>query len=713
MARLIPGQAPDIADLALLVGADTDDLPAAAPRPPAPPRPVPPPPPPAQNHNPPPPPPPQQPQPGDGHHPITSNPTLADGTDNVISDPSLGFAHVVSYSTDGTGNNPHDTIAGSAGTDEARLAPANFAAGTSDTPVDGPSARLISDVIMANDPNNSDPGGRSAFMYAFGQFVDHDIDLNNDQAPASDGSNVLHITVPNGDQFFTPGSTIDIVRGQVDPANGAAVNSITSYLDLSQVYGSDATTAASLRNADGTLITSDGGNLPIVNGMFMGGDVRATENPDLTSLDVLFVREHNYWVGQLHAADANLTGDQLYDMARSITTAEYQNIVYNEYLPSLLGPDAMTKYQGYDPTVTAHIFEEFSTAAYRFGHAIVSPDETKISNDGSVLAVADLIAAAFAPTSEFGANGGADALLRNLAQDFSQQDGVHITSDLLNLLDAGGDTGDLGAIDVERERDLGIATLNQTREALGMHAYTSFDQITSDPALAAKLAQIYGSVDNVDLFVGGLAENAAPGAMVGQTFQAIIALQFENLRDGDRLFYQNQGFTPDMMKQIENTTLSDLIVRDTDTTVMQADAFTATVRHASDVATSDATAPQLVIGIDADNAVIQGQTGVVNTLVAGAGANQVLIGNGTSDTFVFLGSGHRDTVVGFTPGADTIAFQQLSHEMDFRDLTITGSSNGSTLVQGGGNSILLVGVSAGQLSAHDFQFSQDATSLAA
>jgi peroxidase len=691
----VPGQTPDLADLALWLGTELAEPAAAAPPPAQHP--------PGPGNDPP-------PAPPTGHRPVTTNPGLADGADNVINDPALGFRGVVSYSLDGTGNNLAHVTVGATGTDEARIAPANFAAGTTDTPVDGPSARLISDVIMAGDPNLPDPGGRSAFMYAFGQFVDHDIDLNLSQTP--NASNTLSIVVPAGDPFFTPGTTIDITRGQVDPANGKAVNAITSFLDLSQVYGSDAATAASLRNADGTLITSAGGNLPVVQGMFQGGDVRAAENPDLTSLDVLFVREHNYRVGQLHAEDPSLTGDQLYDMARSITTAEYQNIVYKEYLPALLGPDALTRYKGYDPNVTAQIFEEFSTAAYRFGHAIVSPTETKIANDGTVLATADLIAAAFEPTSEFGANGGADALLRNLAQDFSQQEGVHITSDLLNLLDAGGDKGDLGAIDIERERDLGIATLNQTREALGLHAYTSFDQITSDPALAAKLQQLYGSVDKVDLFVGGLAENAAAGAMVGATFQAIIALQFDNLRDGDRLFYLNQHFTPSMMDQIENTTLSELIVRDTDTSVMQADAFTATIRHASDVASSNPSAPQLVIGIDADNAVIKGEAGVVDTLVAGAGANQTLVGKGSSDSFVFLGSGHHDSLVGFQPGTDKIVLEQQTTELYFRDVTIT-AAQGSALVQVGGNTLLLVGVSASSLSAHDFLFSPDNPALAA
>ncbi len=208
---------------------------------------------------------------------------------------------------------------------------------------------------------------------------------------------MLSITIPRDDPSLPPGSQINITRGQVDPANGNAVNSVTQYLDLSQVYGSDPTTAASLRNPDGTLQTSPGDYLPIVDGQYVGGDVRAAENPDLTSLDVLFVREHNYWVGQLHAEDPSLTGDQLYSMARAITTAEYQNIVYTEFLPSLLGPGTLTQYQGYNPNVSPQIFEEFSTAAYRFGHSIISPTETKIANDGTVLEQQDLIAASAEP----------------------------------------------------------------------------------------------------------------------------------------------------------------------------------------------------------------------------------------------------------------------------------------------------------------------------
>jgi hypothetical protein len=89
-------------------------------------------------------------------------------------------------------------------------------------------------------------------------------------------------------------------RSTRNPSTNTIINTTAGYLDLSQLYGSDAATAASLREADGTLKTSpDGTDLPIVNGVFVTGDPRVMENPELTATTILFMREHNFWVGIL------------------------------------------------------------------------------------------------------------------------------------------------------------------------------------------------------------------------------------------------------------------------------------------------------------------------------------------------------------------------------------------------------------------------------
>jgi peroxidase len=68
------------------------------------------------------------------------------------------------------------------GSPELALAPPNFAPGTQDGLVNAPNARTISNVIAggtgANGQNGeTDDPVASAWIYVFGQFVDHDIDL--------------------------------------------------------------------------------------------------------------------------------------------------------------------------------------------------------------------------------------------------------------------------------------------------------------------------------------------------------------------------------------------------------------------------------------------------------------------------------------------------------------------------------------------------------
>jgi peroxidase len=70
--------------------------------------------------------------------------------------------------------------------------------------------------------------------------------------------------------------------------------------------------------------------------------------------------------------------------------------------------------------------------------------------------------------------------------------------------------------------------------------------------------------------MGGLAEKHATGAIVGPTFQAIIADQFQALRAGDRFFWQNQGFDPQTAAMIGKTTLTNFIQRNTATPRLQA-----------------------------------------------------------------------------------------------------------------------------------------------
>jgi peroxidase len=605
------------------------------------------------------------------------------------------------------GNNLTDpSLDPAPGTRELQIAPPNYAPGTTNGLIDAPNPRTLSNAISGASSANGQNAGTadptaSAFLYAFGQFVDHDLDLE------SVGTTDISIPVPDGDPDDPNGTTIPLTRAITDPKTGTAINTVAGYLDLSQVYGSDPAQAASLRNANGTLKTSADNALPIVNGSFVSGDVRATENPELTVITTLFAREHNYWVGILATQNPTWTGGQLYNMAKAIATAEYQNIIYSEYLPALLGPTVMGKYTGYNPNVNPQVTQEFSTAAFRVGHSQVSDEQTGINNVGNVTFMQSLADSFGNTPTQTEANDGINSLLRNLSSDHSQAVDVYAVNGLRNLLADSPDQMDLIAIDIQRERDLGLGTLNQTREALGLPAYTSFRQLTSDPTVGANLQAQFGSIGNVDLFIGGLAENHAPGADVGQTFQSIIARQFEALRSGDRFFWQNEGFDSQTARTIAQTTLGDILERDASTPAEQQNVFIATERHSSADAATDPDAPQLVIGVDTDGATIAGGPGD-DTIVSGLGANQTLIGGGGNDVFQFNGRGHDATISDWN-GNDTMQFQPTETGAALTALLANSSVTvrdftGGCSVGFDGNTVRLAGTEATSLTMTNFLF---------
>jgi peroxidase len=515
---------------------------------------------------------------------------------NTVTSTSTSTASTVE-SIDGTGNNLVHTTWGSTNTDLLRIAAAAYSDGIS-TPAgaDRPDARAVSNAVMdqAADTDILNNRDLSAFVYAWGQFIDHDLDLT------PGGTTAFNIAVPVGDPSFDPTGTgtqiISLNRSITDAATGTSksnpaqqVNTITAYLDGSMIYGSDATRAAALRTFSGGLLKTSAGNLlpfnttglPNANDaqifpndeLFLAGDVRANENVELTALQTLFVREHNFQAGVLKAAHPTWTDEQLYQGARAIVIGEIQSITYNEFLPALLGNNALTPYRGYNSSVNVGITNEFSTAAYRFGHSAVGNDVEFLDNNGNDVAPDMSFAQVFFNPAVVEQTG-IDPILKYLASDNMQEIDTHIVDPLRNFLfGAPGDGGmDLASLNIQRGRDNGLASYNDTRKALGLAPAKTFADITSDPTVQAELKSVYGTVDKVDLWVGGLAENHVAGGSMGQTFTKIIADQFQRLRDGDRFFYLNQ-FHGSQLAAIQNTSLADIIARNTTTTNLQDNVF--------------------------------------------------------------------------------------------------------------------------------------------
>lgn len=81
------------------------------------------------------------------------------------------------------------------------------------------------------------------------------------------------------------------------------------------------------------------------------------------------------------------------------------------------------------------------------------------------------------------------------------------------------------------------------------------------------LEELYGDVNDVDAYVGGMAEDHVPQTNMGPLFYTSLKDQYQRIRDGDRLYYENTEnglFTSEQISDIKATGLRDIILRNTD-----------------------------------------------------------------------------------------------------------------------------------------------------
>lgn len=481
-------------------------------------------------------------------------------------------------SIDGSGNNPIDPRRGAANTPLRRLARVAYADGVS-APAGAhlKSPREISNIVVTQPHLLPNSKGTSDYLWQWGQFVDHDLDLT----PSIEPIERLDIPVPKGDPYFDPKGTgtktIELDRSLYEMIGGVRqqINVNTSYIDGSQVYGSDEARAQELRALDGSgrLKTSEGNLLPFnVNrfanvpsnapNFFLAGDLRPNEQVCLTVMHTLWVREHNYWAGVIKQQDPSLDDNGIYLRARAMVGAELQIITYREFLPLLLGPNAIPPYSGYHPEVDPSVETAFSSAAFRVGHTLLSPVLRRL--DARNRSIGDVaLADAFFDVSKV-TGPGIEPYLRGLSQQIDQEVDSYVVDGLRNFLFGPPGAGgfDLPALNIQRAREHGIPRYNKVRLAYDLKAKRSFAAISSKPEIQARLAAAYESVEDVDLWIGCLAEDHHQDAMVGETIYTIVRDQFLRARDGDRFWYQSY-LPPSLVAQLEAQPLSTIIRRNT------------------------------------------------------------------------------------------------------------------------------------------------------
>lgn len=525
---------------------------------------------------------------------------------------SLGF---MSYAQEnrtvtGEGNNQIQTDLGATGSALHSYCTNGFSDFIAEpSGVERGNAREISNLLFEQEVSINDYQGLSDFVWGFGQFIDHDITLVHDFSPASHPDEAMFIQVPFNDEYFSPNSFIPMMRSEELEGSGTSIdnprryaNEITSFVDGSAVYGSDLLTANWLRTFEnGKLKVSDGNLLPWntttsnfnspvdnaapnmddplqqSNKIYVAGDVRANENPILASFHTLFVREHNRICDELNEKHPEWNDEQLYQYARKLNGGMIQNILFNEWLPTLgiMLPD----YVGYQAQVDPSIYNVFSAAAFRMGHTLINSNLIRMNNEGEELPSGhiSLKDAYFNPLA-INLAGGVEPYIKGMATQVQQNFDCKIISDLRNFLFGSPQNGglDLAAININRGRDRGLPDYNTIREDFGLPRVNSFVEICSDPEIVLLLEEIYSNVNNIDPWVGMLAEDHMDGTIFGQLVREILRQQFRNLRDGDRFYFENDEYIlEEDLELIRSTRMVDIIKRNTNIDLMQENVFLA------------------------------------------------------------------------------------------------------------------------------------------
>jgi len=450
---------------------------------------------------------------------------------------------------------------------------------------------------------------------SFGQFLAHDITsaaISTDPSGSiincgcnSNNPSCMSVQMPSNENIMRM-SCMQFTRSSAAFASfdcrlghREQLNLLTPYIDLSQVYGPNAARTRDLRaNQRGQMLSSVGPNgqmyLPTAQDgacrntdstvkCFAAGEGRTNENLGLTSLQTLFLREHNRIAAELSTRNPSWSDDKTFNEARKIVIAIAQHIVYNEYVPTIVGFNnagmfdliplaTKSYYSGYDPSVNPSLAGEFATAAYRFGHTLMRTKLDRVDNAGNAKGTVNLGDIIFRPVEAFNAQaGGLDSILLGLTNEPTSKYDTNFADALQNhlfevqLSDGTAIAIDLAATNINRGRDHGIATYNTMREKCGLKKATSFADLADSvpPKNIQSLSMVYDDVNDIDLYVGGLSETPVSGGLVGPVFACIISNQFKDLKKGDRFYYENgpsaTAFTLDQLSEIKKNSLAKLI----------------------------------------------------------------------------------------------------------------------------------------------------------
>ncbi|XP_063305234.1 dual oxidase 1-like [Pelobates fuscus] len=509
---------------------------------------------------------------------------------------------------DGWYNNLAHHCRGSAGTSLQRLLPAAYSDGVYQTLTEprNPNPREISNAAMKGESGLPSVRNRTVLGVFFGYHVFSEIiGIDNSGCPPE----FLNIKVPIGDEIFDPERTGNIIipfqRCQWCKQSGNSpnnprrqINSVTSWIDGSSIYGTSQSWSDVLRSfSRGKLAsgpdplfpkesnlnlamwkapdpsTGQGGT----DGIYGFGNTRANENLFLQAVSIIWFRYHNHLAEELAEKHPMWSDEDLYHNARKWLIAVYQNIAMYEWLPAFLHKSA-APYKSYNQHVDPSLSNEFQ-AAIQFMATLMPPGVYMRNKTCHFLEV----------TSSNGSKWSAhrlcdsywkrkhpdikvpedvDSLLLGMISQIAEKEDNVVVEDLRDYWygPVKYSRTDYVSSSIQRGRDLGLCSYNNAKKYFGLKPVGNWSDINSNlyqsnKQLFEELAILYGNdIEHLELLPGTMLENwGDPGELLTE----IVLDQMQRLRDGDRFWFENTKnglFTADEIERIRNTSFHDVIV---------------------------------------------------------------------------------------------------------------------------------------------------------